>query len=106
MAVQFYETLFHSVAVAIGDFPTGFFPQISVGLMLGLEADHSINETKKALRGMGSLKALGPDGFHPRFFKHTWGTTGSAIHTFAQGILRGKEVSEEIAKPLLVLIPK
>lgn len=29
-----------------------------------------------------------------------------AIHNFAQGIFKGKEVSEEVAEALLVLLPK
>lgn len=106
MALQFYDSLFLSNPEANGVFPTGLFPPIPMSMRLGLEADYSIDETKRALQGMGSSKAPGPDGFHPGFFKHTWDMTGSAVHDFAKDILGGKEVFEEAAEALLVLIPK
>lgn len=57
----------------MGDFPTSFFPPIFADFSLVLVADYSINETKLALKGMGSSKALGQDGCRWAF-SNTFGT--------------------------------
>lgn len=41
----------------------GCFPPLSEYMRLQLEAYFSFDETSKALRGMGSMKAPGPDGY-------------------------------------------
>lgn len=41
----------------------------------------SMEETAKALRGIWSYKAPGPDGFQVIFFKRTWHIVGEAVHT-------------------------
>lgn len=56
-----------------------------------LHADFSLLETKKALAGMGPMKAPGPDGFQALFFKRTWKFTGHALHHFAKGVLNGED---------------
>lgn len=106
MAVHFYSSLFRSDEEATRVFPTGLFPPISTEMYSGLATDYSINEAKMALKGMGSSKVPCPNGFNPGFFKHTWDVMGSAIYAFAQDILVGKEISEEAASALLILIPK
>lgn len=55
---------------------------------------------------MGSWEAPGPDGYQPGFFKKTWDTTRACVHQFVKEILEGKEVLEEAAVALLVLVPK
>lgn len=55
---------------------------------------------------MGSLKALGLDGYQPLFFKSIWDLTGQALHQFTQEVLRGEEIPLEAAEALLVQIPK
>lgn len=55
---------------------------------------------------MGSLKTLGPDGYQPVFFKRNWELTGTTLHNFAQGVLRGEVIPSEETEALLVLIPK
>lgn len=52
------------------------------------------------------MKAPGPDGFQPIFFKRTWEITGQAVHSFVHGVLKGGEVPLEALEALLVLIPK
>lgn len=42
----------------------------------------------------------------PGFFKTTWDIAGAAVNGFTHGILGGKEVSEEEAEALLMLVPK
>lgn len=106
LATTFYKTLFTSDASTGGDFLRGCFPPLSEDTRRRLEEDYSIEETCKALMEMGSLKAPGPDGYPPLFFKATWDTTGKDLHQFVQGILNGVEIPLNVAEALLVLIPK
>lgn len=78
----------------------GFFPPLNKVVMRNLEVDFSLEDTKKALMGMGSLKAPGPNGYQPIFFKSTWVVTGEALHNFSQKTFR-----EKGSQPKL-LIPK
>lgn len=55
---------------------------------------------------MGSLKAPGPDGFKPVFFKETWEVTGQALHRFAQSAMEGEAIPAEAMEILIILIPK
>lgn len=71
-----------------------------------LEAEFTAEETRKALKEMGSLKAPGLDGFQPIFYKRTWGITGPTIVAFTHGMLRGEAIPLEATEALLVLIPK
>lgn len=64
------------------------------------------NETKRALKGMGSWKAPGPNGYQLGFLKKTWEATGQDVHKFVQGVLNGDDVSEEDTEAILVLVPK
>lgn len=84
----------------------GCLPKIDEAMRDRLEADFSIEETRNALRAMGSLKAPGPDGYQPIFFKQTWEVTGAALHDFTQRIFGGEEIPLAAAEVLLVLIPK
>lgn len=66
----------------------------------------SEEETLKALRGMGSFKAPGPDGYQAVFFKNTWRTIGADVMAFVRSISGGGILTSQMAEALLVLIPK
>lgn len=106
MTVNFYQDLFTSEPEAGGNFMRKCFPPILEETRRELEVDYSLAETSKALKGMGSLKSPGPDGYQPLFFMKTWNLTGQDLHSFAQGVLGGGDFSAEAAEALLVLIPK
>lgn len=63
MAVNFYSQLFRSDIHEGREFILGKFPPILHEKYRQLTAECSIEETRKALMSMGSLKALGLDGF-------------------------------------------
>lgn len=84
----------------------GCFPRINEAMRDRIEADFSIEETKNALRAMESLKAPGPDGYQPIFFKRTWEVTGTTLQEFTQRIIGGEEMPVAAAEVLPVLIPK
>lgn len=76
------------------------YPLISEEERLRLQAGFALSETSKALKGMGSIKALGPDGYPALFFKRTWGLTGLPLHHFTDDLLNGEEVPLEAAEAL------
>lgn len=71
MAVSFYNQLFSSDIHEGGEFILGKFPTIPHEKYCQLTTECSIEETRKALMSMWSLKAPGPDGFQPIFFQRT-----------------------------------
>lgn len=95
--MKFYIDLFKSDATCGGDFIMGRFPQLTEQLGK-LGAAYNIEETQRALLSMCSLKAPGPDGFQPIFFKETWEITGSALHSFARGVLESGVEPLELLK--------
>lgn len=106
LALNFYADLFRSDPTTGGEFIKGRFPQISEEAHLSLEAELSIDETRRALMEIGSLKALGPDGYQPVFFKCTWDLTRRLSILSRSGFLMGGEVPAAALEALLVLIPK
>lgn len=79
MALNFYEDLFTSDPSAGGAFMRSCFLPASKEVRRGLEAEFSFAYTRKALKGMGLLKASRPDGYQPVFFKKTWNLTSQAL---------------------------
>lgn len=104
--MAFYKDLSTASPTAVGDFMRGCFPPLNEHTRQALAASFLFEDTSNALRGMGSMKAPGPDGYQPIFFEHTWEVTGHALHQFTQRILEGEEVPLDAAEVLLVLIPK
>lgn len=104
--VRLYEELSTPSGRTKVNFMRNCYPQISEEDQSCLQAEYSIAETKKALNGMGSMKAPGPDGYQALFFKRTWERTSHALHHFSLGVLKGEEFPNEAAEALLVLIPK
>lgn len=105
-AISFYKELFTSDPESGGELMRGCFPPLNKHMRRSLAADFTLEDTANALKGMGSMKAPGPDGYQHIFFKQTWEVTGQALYQFAQRTLEGVEVSLDVAEVLLVLIPK
>lgn len=55
----------------------GKFPALSDDQKRELEKEYTTKETWKALRGLGALKAPGPDGFQATFFRGHGGDRSS-----------------------------
>lgn len=106
MAVDYYKGLFTSEHSGGEDFMRGCFPPLSDHVRRRLDEGFALEDTRKALMAMGSLKAPGPDGYQSIFFKNTWDVTGRQLHQFAQNILGGDIIPPEAIEFLLVLIPK
>lgn len=82
--MNFYRRLFTSEKMLGRQFMRGCFPSLSDAAKRMLEAKFSMEETKRDLMGIGSLKASGPDRFQPIFFKAIWETTGATLYNFTQ----------------------
>ena len=66
----------------------------------------SDEEIKNGLWSLKAFKAPGPDGLHAGFFQRFWLTVGSSVKEEVKRIFANWEVSEEVNKTLIVLIPK
>lgn len=87
LALDFYKNLITVDTTVEGEFLKGYFPTMNEAVHERLSADFTIEDTKKAVIGLGSLKAPWPDGFHALFFKETWELTGQPLHKFAHDII-------------------
>lgn len=106
MAVNFYRDLSTSDPSVGGAYTRSCFPPILEEARRELKADLSIADTSMALKGMGSLKAPGLDGYQLVFFKRTGSLKGQVLQNFAQGVLGGGDFSAKVAEALQVLIPE
>lgn len=106
LVTEYYKELFPSDQSTRGYFLKGCFSPLNAEAQKSLEASYLMEEARRALMGMGLLKAPGPNRYQPFFYKNTWEITGQALYHFGQSILGGEEISPEGAEALLVLIPK
>nr|KYP67620.1 LINE-1 reverse transcriptase isogeny [Cajanus cajan] len=63
-------------------------------------------EVFKALTGMKSFKAPGPDGFQPIFFKLYWHVVGDDVWNLINEAFQTGIIDTKLAETLIVLIPK
>jgi hypothetical protein len=64
------------------------------------------DEIKGVLFDMQSLKAPGPDGFPPVFYKHFWPTVGANVIKAVQSFFTNGKMLPETNRNFIVLIPK
>uniref|UniRef100_A0A2N9HGL8 Reverse transcriptase domain-containing protein n=1 Tax=Fagus sylvatica TaxID=28930 RepID=A0A2N9HGL8_FAGSY len=63
-------------------------------------------EIKRAIFDMDSLKAPGPDGFPPLFYKHYWNIVGGNVIDTVQDFFKHGRLTQELNSTFIVLIPK
>lgn len=85
LAARYYIELFSSNPQTGGDYIRGRFSNLNDDARLFLKEEYIANEVHKALKTMGSLKALGPDGYQAVLYKKTWSTTGPEVTSFVLG---------------------
>ena len=66
----------------------------------------SLFEIKQTIYGMQNLKAPGPDGLPPLFYKKYWPIVGDAITKAIQSFFKTGHLLSEVNNSLIVLIPK
>lgn len=81
--VSFYAQVYSSIVHGNNSLPSSSsFPVIIHQDLVMLNKVVSMEETRRALFSMGSYKSLGPDGYHPLFFKSQWEVVGHSIFEF------------------------
>lgn len=107
LVINFYSALYSSSGEIRGTFLTrSSFPTIKEHDLIILASAVSFEETKHALFGMQNLKALGPDGYHPLFFKSQWHIIGESLFNFVASCFHHPQLIRDVNKTLLTLIPK
>lgn len=71
-----------------------------------LNAPYTEEEIVEALRGIGDLKTLGPDGMPAIFFKKFWETIGDRVKQEVMSVLNGGNIPDGWNDTTVVLIPK
>ncbi|KAA3465749.1 reverse transcriptase [Gossypium australe] len=106
-AKLYFEKLFNTNGVANPrEVLEGIEESISIEANEYLLAPFSEDEVKTTLKGMGPIKAPGPDGFPAIFFQKYWHIVGKEVLGFCLRVLNeGKEV-DSVNMTNIVLIPK
>lgn len=79
--MEYYDRLFKYEARVGGQFNTGAFLPLEAGVCEDPTKEYTEEETRLALRGIGSYKAPGLDGYQAVFFKSSWSVVGTAVHS-------------------------
>jgi hypothetical protein len=90
-----YEELLHQVS-----------PRVNAVMNEALMAAYNNEEIKKALDGMGDLKAPGSDGMPALFYKRFWDITGDDVVREVKSVLNGGAMPKGWNETVVVLIPK
>lgn len=104
---EHYREVYQASPQQNSDFCLSHVPYlISEEMNISLMKPVSNEEVKKAVDGLGALKALGPDGLNGMFYQKHWDVVkddvcGAVLNFFNQGIL-----PPEINETIVTLIPK
>lgn len=71
-----------------------------------LRAEYTAEEFKFSLSQMHPIKAPGPDGMCPMFFRTYWHIVGPSMTSMLLGILRGNAIPPYLNHTFITLIPK
>jgi hypothetical protein len=104
---DYFENLFTS---EVGDPDPGVLSDVqrnvTPDMNIGLMAQFSYEEVKKALFQIGDLKALGPDGMHAVFYKRFWELLGDDLVKEVLEAVNLAKIPEGWNDMAIVLIPK
>jgi hypothetical protein len=107
LVTDFYKNLFQSQAGHRYEELLHQVPSlVTIAMNEILLAEYSNEKIKKALNGMGDLKALGSDGMSSLFYKKLWGITGDDVVREVKSLLNGGAMPEGWNETIVVLIPK
>lgn len=107
LVMGFFYRIYSSSNIPDCSFQTHYsFPCILEEDLAVISSGISLEEMKKALFSMQNLKAPGPDGYHPLFFKSRWNTVGHSLHNFVLDCFSQPSKILDVNQTLLTLIPK
>ena len=72
--------------------------------LVNIERPFTEEEVYRALKDMGPIMALGPDGFHALFYQSYWGIVGSSVANACLGVLNDGQSISSINGTNIVLI--
>lgn len=81
-------------------------PRLTPLMNESLCAPYTDEEILEALKGIGDLKAPGPDGMPAIFFKKFWDTVGERVKEEVKEVLNGANIPDGWNDTTVVLIPK
>ncbi|KAL8129681.1 hypothetical protein V2J09_018836 [Rumex salicifolius] len=106
--VSFYRNLYvlsdHKLYPIVT--PHNLFPLLDDEVWTDLNKEFSDKDIYDAVKGMGALKAPGPDGFQPIFYHRSWGTVGSSVIKEICTFLTTASLPIGLNDMLITLIPK
>ncbi|XP_015958565.1 uncharacterized protein LOC107482544 [Arachis duranensis] len=104
---SFFQKLFSTREAvnldAMGKFPC---PSLSREACQKLVEPVALEEVKRAVFGMNSFKAPGPDGFQALFYKEFWESLSSDVWGLVKKAFAGETISTAVFDTFIVLIPK
>lgn len=107
IVIEFYHNLYSSAGLMAPNFQTRVsFPSIKDGDLAMIRGPITLAETKSALFSMKNLKAPGPDGYHPIFFKSQWHIVGPSLYRFICDCFQQPNLIHEVNSALITLISK
>lgn len=69
LAISYFRNLYASNTMATGDFIIGCFPRLSAENQLELNKEYTKDVVVRTIKGIGALKAPGPDGLQEAFYQ-------------------------------------
>jgi len=89
-----------------GEAATGRFCANYTHRPSGSESEIVAEEVERAIRGMGSYKSPGPDGFQPIFYQRCWETVGESVTNLVLKFFETAELPSNLNDVLGVLLQK
>ncbi|KAE8715904.1 hypothetical protein F3Y22_tig00110159pilonHSYRG00144 [Hibiscus syriacus] len=96
---------FHLTTMLSTDYDR-FMPRLNEDEKTELSNHATMEEVREALFSMKGLKASGPNGIQPIFYKQNWDTVKNTIRDFVNTTMDLGRMYTKILKTFLVLIPK
>ncbi|XP_057760132.1 uncharacterized protein LOC130980472 [Arachis stenosperma] len=104
---SFFQKLFSTREAvnldAMGEFPC---PSLSREVCQKLVKPVALEEVKRAVFGMNSFKAPGPDGFQALFYKEFWESLSSDVWGLVKKAFANENISAAVFDTFIILIPK
>ncbi|CAL1388699.1 unnamed protein product [Linum trigynum] len=105
MARMFFQLLYTDEPSSLQSLPS-LFPNVTEEFGESTSGTFTDEEVRRAVMGMGALKAPGSDGLHPLFFQKFWPTVGAEVIQFARDCWTDPTKVKLVNETILVLIPK
>lgn len=107
LITNYYKQLFHSnVGGRHNEVLQHVVPRVTAELNNMLQQEYTDEEIKKALDGIGDLKASGSDDMPSLFYKQFWHVVGEDVIREVKSFVQGRAMPEGWNNTVVVLIPK